>query len=173
MSISKRLTWDARFMKDAYEWAWQSKDPRTKVGAVIVYWDSKDPIAHGYNGLPKGVNDKLEERWVKPLKDEWASHAEHNAICLCARSGRATEGATMFTQGLPCMRCCNTIVNAGIKELVIHRQWVEEEKKINFDLWQARWTNSFTKLTEAGVEMRWFDEVLGVEGVLDGKLIKV
>lgn len=160
-------------MKDAYEWAWQSKDPRTKIGAVIVNRDSPDPIAHGYNGLPAGVNDDIPERWIKPEKDEWTSHAEHNAICLCAASGRATKNAAIYTQGLPCMRCCNTIINSKIKVVVIHEEWIKHEQKIDFGLWEKRYNRSYQKLKEAGLFINVFKGVLGVEGLLDDQLIKV
>jgi dCMP deaminase len=171
--LNRRLPWDARFMKDAYEWSWQSKDPRTKIGAIIVHWDTKVPVINAYNGLARGVNDSIPERWIKPLKTEWTSHAERNAIFLSARYGKATEGTTMFTQGLPCMGCCDAIINSGIKEVVIHNQWLEHEKRINEKLWKERFNNSARKLNEAGVIYRIFDGILGVEGLVDGEIVKV
>lgn len=41
--------WDIRFMKRAQELASWSKDPSTKVGAVIV--KGKHAVAEGYNGI--------------------------------------------------------------------------------------------------------------------------
>lgn len=49
-----------------------------------------------------------------------ASHAEESTITNCARMGVQTKGSIMYmTCGIPCYNCMITIINAGIKELVV------------------------------------------------------
>ena len=52
--------WNKRFLDLAGHVAGWSKDPSTKVGAVIVN-DDKQVLGLGYNGFPRGVHD-CEER---------------------------------------------------------------------------------------------------------------
>ena len=58
--------WDLRFLEMARNAASWSKDPSTKVGAIIVD-DDKRVISVGYNGFPKGVRDdeRLDDRQEK------------------------------------------------------------------------------------------------------------
>ena len=50
--MSDLTKWDERFSRIAYEVATWSKDPGTKVGAVLVL--DRRIIATGYNGFPHG-----------------------------------------------------------------------------------------------------------------------
>ncbi len=56
-------SWDVLFMRRVYEIASKSKDPRTKIGAVLVQ-NGHAPL-EGFNGIPIGVQD-LPERMIKP-----------------------------------------------------------------------------------------------------------
>ena len=53
--------WDIRWMALAQFIATWSKDRGRKVGAVIVGPDN-EIRSTGYNGIPRGVNDDVEER---------------------------------------------------------------------------------------------------------------
>ena len=70
--------WDLRFLEMARNAASWSKDPSTKVGAIIVD-DDKRVISVGYNGFPKGVRDdeRLDDRQEKY---KIIVHAERNAL---------------------------------------------------------------------------------------------
>jgi dCMP deaminase len=166
-------SWDELFMRDVYHIARKSKDPRSKIGAVLVYWEKKDPFSRGYNDFPRKVKDRLPHRWERPEKYFWVKHAEENAILNCARTGRATEGATMFTQGIPCSNCSGDIIQADIVEIVVHSQWQYWEKEFNWAKWGESCKRSEEMLAEAGVKIRVFDQELGLEALLDGKIIKV
>ena len=50
------IGWDYRFLELAQLVSKWSKDPSTKVGAVIVD-KNRRILSVGYNGLPKGVKD--------------------------------------------------------------------------------------------------------------------
>ena len=59
-----------------------SKDPSTKVGAVIVRPDNSIASV-GYNGFPKGFPDE-ESYWNnRDLKYKIVTHAEENALDFC------------------------------------------------------------------------------------------
>lgn len=93
----------------------RSKDPSTKVGAVIVDKTGR-PAAFGYNGFPRGVSDFVE-RWKRPTKYNYVVHAEANAI-LNSR-GRDIDGGTLYiTHWPPCQECSKLIVQSGIRSVV-------------------------------------------------------
>jgi len=75
--------WNVWFMQGVYWVASKSKDPKTKIGALIV----KDTriISTGYNGIPIGVDDNVETRHQRPEKYKWYEHGERNAIYAAAR----------------------------------------------------------------------------------------
>lgn len=166
-------SWDEQFMHDVYWWARRSKDPRTKIGAVLVRWEDKIPISMAYNSFSRKVNDNVPERWERPEKYEWVTHAEDNAVLNCARRGYSSNGCVMYTQGIPCTRCADACVQGGITEVVVHKQWQEYEKKFGWEKWIDSSKRSEQKFAEAGIKIRVFDGVLGMQGVLDGKVIKV
>lgn len=45
-------------------------------------------------------------------------HAEMQALFACARTGRSTRGAKLYTTTFPCHNCCRHIIAAGISEVV-------------------------------------------------------
>lgn len=100
--------WNERFLALAEHIATWSKDPSTKVGAVIV-----DPqrriVATGYNGPPQGVADMLylprERKLMRTL------HAEANAILFAKRD---LTGCTIYVTHHPCAHCAAMIIQAGI-----------------------------------------------------------
>lgn len=101
--------WTNRFMTRAEEVAQWSKDPKHKVGAIIV--DSfNHVISEGYNGPPRLVRDKDlsdSERQLRSL------HAEMNAILHA--QGRNLCGATLYTWPyIPCATCAAMMIQVGI-----------------------------------------------------------
>lgn len=105
--------WDRRMLALAQHIASWSKDPSTKVGAVIA--DSRRRIISvGYNGFPASVRDEgLEDR---ERKYDRIVHAELNAL-LFARG--SVEGATLYVWPMPpCSRCAGPIIQAGIARVV-------------------------------------------------------
>ena len=161
-------TWDVLFMRKVYEIASKSKDPRTKIGAVLVR--DNHAFLEGYNGFAKGVKDLSERYQDKETKYKYVVHAEHNAILIAARFGISTMNSTLYTQGIPCNECTKAVIQAGIKEIVVHAQWPNL-------FTSPKWTDSIgisnIMLEESGITVRWLDSVLGVNGYLDGKIMKV
>jgi len=117
--------WITRFYKLAEEVASWSKDPKAKVGAVLVSPDKRQ-FSYGYNGFPAGVEDdeRLRDRTVKL---NLMVHAELNAL-LNARQN--VTGWTLFVNKAPCVTCACAIAQAGIsavvtKELDLNSSWTE------------------------------------------------
>lgn len=107
--------WDVRFCelaKFVSEW---SKDPRSKVGAVVCSGRGGD-ISIGYNGFPMGVEDSAERLDDQEVKLELVVHAEQNALIA---AGTRAQGSTIYVWGKPiCARCAGAIIQAGVKRVV-------------------------------------------------------
>lgn len=119
--------WDGHFLKMALHQSEMSKDPSTRVGAVIVGPD-KEVVSTGWNGFPRGVKDTTERLSDRDVKMKLVVHAEMNAILNAARRGSALKGCTLYLVatddtglvwgGPPCTRCAVEIIQAGVWEIV-------------------------------------------------------
>jgi len=117
--------WDARFLQMAALVATWSKDPSTKVGAVITR--GKFVISLGFNGHPSGIDDSDARLYDREQKYRTIIHAEMNAI-LSAR--QPLDGCTLYVVPfMPCSNCGSVIVQAGIKRVVTlennNERWIE------------------------------------------------
>lgn len=110
--------WDRRFLDLAKHVSGYSKDPSTKVGAVVVD-DDGNVRTVAYNGFPRGVRDSDERLNNRELKYQYVVHSELNAISHCARIGVPTKGATLVCTHFPCSVCAGAIVQAGFKEVIV------------------------------------------------------
>lgn len=110
-----RTVWDQRFLALAEHVASWSRDPSTKVGAVIVRPD-KTIASVGFNGFPRGMSDDPELYANRELKYSRIVHAEINAIL---HTREALHGYTLYTWPLaPCDRCAVTVIQSGISRVV-------------------------------------------------------
>lgn len=108
--------WDRRFLDLADHVAQWSKDPRTKVGAVIV--DQKNRVVSiGYNGFPRGVDDSDKRYENRALKHKLVAHAERNAL---DNAPLMVEGCTLYVPLMPCNECAKSIVQKGITKVVTY-----------------------------------------------------
>jgi dCMP deaminase len=160
--------WDEYFMRMVYLASYKSKDNRTNIGAVVV-GKEHEILSTGYNSFPRGLNDSVPARFIRPEKYFWFEHAERNAVYNACRSGVSLVGATMYTQAIPCCDCCRGVIQSGIKELVLHTQAVNTFG----DKWYEQGLRSLEMCKECGVEIRYFDKVLGMDYLRDGKILKV
>lgn len=144
--------WDSRWMALAQLVATWSKDRGRKVGAVIVGPD-KEVRSTGFNGIPRGVNDNVEERHDAETGEKylWVSHAERNAIYNAALLGVSTKNCTIYVPWYPCIECAKAIVQAGIARIVCFepdladRNWGRDFEKSLIILGEG---NVVTKLVE-------------------------
>lgn len=135
--------WDIRFLDLAHHVSLWSKDPSTKVGAVVVNND-KQVLSLGYNGFPRGVVDKSSRYNDRELKHKLVAHAERNALDNAFTDVR---GATMYATLCPCNECAKSIIQRGIKRVVAVRfQTRDHMIKFNFDITR-------TMFEEADVEL--------------------
>ena len=104
-------TWDEYFMLIAETVSIRSKDPRTKVGCVIVDGDNRI-VATGYNGMASGV-DESQCDWTGN-KYPYVIHAEANALLFARQS---LSGCSLYTTLYPCSNCAKLICNSGISHV--------------------------------------------------------
>jgi dCMP deaminase len=116
ISVKKIDDWDEYFVIIAEAAKSKSKDIHCPVGAVIVSEDNV-VLTTGFNGLPRGIDDDKEILEDQDEKLKVICHAEQNAIINAARIGIATRGASIYVTKFPCLACCNSIIQAGIKRI--------------------------------------------------------
>lgn len=122
--------WTRYFLDLASRTSMMSKDPNTKVGAVLTNPDRR-VVGMGFNGFPAATPDRpglLEDREAKLAR---MIHAEMNAIL---QAGRDATGATLYVYGFadaPCTRCTAHIIQAGIVHIVVSgaetpKRWLKD-----------------------------------------------
>lgn len=141
--------WHNRFLTLADHVSTWSKDPRTKVGAVVVN-EYKQVIGLGYNGFPRGVFDNVDRYADRETKLLFVAHAEQNALDNCQGNVR---GATLYSTLFPCFHCAKTIIQRGIREIVTRKP---EEKYL---LAPHHFQMSLTMFYEAGIMMTYIEDV--------------
>jgi dCMP deaminase len=137
------------YLREAKTFALRSKDPSTKVGALIL--DNLMGVrAQGWNGAARGCKADTDHRFDRPEKYYWSVHAEQNAIANAARAGIALQGCTMVVTHPPCMVCANLIVQSGIGFVITNTP--SEDFKTR---WQADMDRVKVLFQETGV-LQWF-----------------
>ena len=141
--MKKELKWHKRFLEIAEFISTWSKDPSTKVGAVIAYIDTRI-VSTGYNGFPKNVKDTKARYANRDVKYKIILHAEENAIAYAKRD---LTDCTLYISGLPpCAHCASLIIQSGIKKVVVPKQDIPER-------WLESMNLSKQILKEAGVKL--------------------
>ena len=141
--MKKELKWHKRFLEIAEFISTWSKDPSTKVGAVIADIDNRI-VSTGYNGFPKNVKDTKARYTNRDVKYKIILHAEENAIAYAKRD---LTDCTLYISGLPpCAHCASLIIQSGIKKVVVPKQEIPERWVESMDL-------SKQILKEAGVKL--------------------
>ena len=147
--------WHEHFLRVALACAQKSKDPSTKVGAIIVGPD-RDLRAAGFNGFPRKIRDTPERLNNRKQKLKLVVHAEMNAILAAARVGVPLKGCTMYIAahgdnmvwgGPPCVRCTVELIQTGIEKII---SW---PMKTAPSRWLSDLKQSQELLLEAGVEL--------------------
>jgi dCMP deaminase len=139
------MKWDYRFLDLAEFISSWSKDPSTKVGAVITDKNNRI-ISIGYNGFPQNITDdeRLEDR---DTKYKIIIHGEMNAILF---AGRSLNNCTLYTYPfMPCPRCAGIIIQAGITRIVSYNNMPER--------WQNDFEISKSLFLESSVEVTLYE----------------
>ena len=140
--------WIKRFAEVAKIVASWSKDPSTKVGAVVVNPETNTIVSEGYNGFPRGIVDDIRLQY-RESKYKLTIHAEVNAILNALYNGRSVRNCILIVHGLPvCSDCAKYIIQSGISEV-----WYDSEPK---EQWRESTELALELFSEAGVEVHKF-----------------
>lgn len=140
--------WDHRGMAEAVQKTGYSKDPRRKVGAYISGARNK-PIAWGYNGFPRGIDDSPRRLDCRAAKLKLTAHAERNAL---DNAEIPVVGATLYCTQCPCSECAKTIVQRGVARVVAPEPAADVSS-----YWRQDAAITMVMFTEAGVALEWYD----------------
>lgn len=138
----------------------QSHDARTQCAALIVNLE-EDRLAWGVNHFTAG-SPRIQAR-----KGDFMEHAERAAIYSCARHGVATSGCVMYAPWFACPECARAIILAGIKEVV----GLCMLRDLTAEKWRKPIEIADEMLTDAGVNLRWVNEKMGVTIMFDGRAV--
>jgi dCMP deaminase len=139
--------WDLRFLEMAKLVSSWSKDPSTKVGAVIVNQERR-VISTGYNGFPIGVEDSPGRYADRGTKYRMVLHAETNAILF---SKQNLGGCLLYCTHLPCTQCTAMIIQVGIDRIVSYQPTPEMAER-----WGGDWDLAAEMRKEAYVDLRLY-----------------
>lgn len=124
-----------------------SKDPSTKVGAVVVDKDKRN-VSTGYNGFAKKVKDLPERYLDREFKLKTVLHAEENAILFAKQDLTDME---LYCTLCPCAHCAAVIIQSGISKV---KTW----KTVN-DRWEKDFEITRMLFRETGVIFMELDRV--------------
>lgn len=141
--------WHRRFMEVAELVATWSKDPSTKVGAVVVGAD-REIRSTGYNGVVRGVDDDIPERFERPTKYDFFEHAERNAVYNACLIGASLKGCVIYVTSMPCPDCARAIIQSGIKMVVTRKEKTDANTPTG--TWRDKLVYSEQMFAEAGIE---------------------
>lgn len=119
MTSNAHISWDEYFMSIAILVSLRSKDPSSKVGAVLVK-DHKI-LGTGYNGFPSGCDESRfpwdrevdEKGWIN-TKYPYVIHAEANALMNMVDNVR---GAELYVTLHPCNECAKLLIQGGVSKV--------------------------------------------------------
>ena len=109
--------WDKRFLRVAKEVSSWSKDPSSKIGAVIC--SNRRILSTGYNGFPSSISDNSDRYTNREEKYRYVVHAEMNAIYNATKNGISLQDSTVYVWGLPvCIECAKGIISVGVNNVI-------------------------------------------------------
>lgn len=147
------ISWDGYYLQGAKWAATKSKDPSTKVGAILVSRHNR-VIATGFNGLAPGVEDAEERLQNREVKYALTIHAEENALLSVGRD--EAQGSTLYVWGAPvCERCMSRIIAMGVSRVVYDYDMLLVNVGTH-DKWVQSWKVAKELASEAGVDVGSF-----------------
>jgi dCMP deaminase len=136
--------WDLRFLDGARRVAGWSKDPSTKVGAIMAHNLTHRIQAVGFNGFPAGMSDDPALYADRATKYARIIHAEMNALLHMTEP--VTVDTTLYTWPLPpCDRCMVHMIQAGIRRVVAKTPTAALQER-----WEESYARSAAYLAEVG-----------------------
>lgn len=130
-----------------------SKDPSSKVGAILLAPGSLQILSLGYNGMPRDINESVVKRWERPIKYKYVEHAERNAVYNACRHGTPLEGSIAVVTMYPCCDCARALIQSGCKMVVTTTpDW-------NHPRWGDDFNISHEMFEEAGVRVKLLEKI--------------
>jgi dCMP deaminase len=140
---TSREVWNQRVLRIAHEVASWSKDPKRKVGAVIVSQDFRG-FSLGYNGFPRGIHDLDERLQDNDLRKRLTIHAERNAMDN-ARFG--LRNCAIYSTKYPCHDCAKSIIQCGLTNIIV------PPPDFNHPSWGSSYELAQSLFQEAGIQI--------------------
>lgn len=144
--MNNKNEWDLEFLSLAKRISKRSKDPSTKVGAVIT--NGKRIVSTGYNGLPQKMVDTKDRLDNRELKYRIIIHGEINAILFAQRD--LTDHTLYTWPFMPCSNCASIVIQAGITRVVSLLN--------NNERWKEAFLLTEESFRESGVELVLYTE---------------
>ena len=139
--------WDKRFLILAQMIAQWSKDPSTKVGAVITH--GKRIVSLGFNGFAAGINDLNSRYKNRDFKLAAIIHAENNAIMYAHED---LHDCTIYTWPMPpCSKCAAQIIQVGINRIVSIEPTQAQENR-----WRKSFNISQAMYNDVGIDIVFY-----------------
>lgn len=142
--------WDRRYVGLAQHVAGWSKDPSTKVGAVLVR-PNNSVASTGFNGFPPGHDDSPELYADRGYKYQHVVHSEVNALNFL---GSPAEGFTLYTSFPCCPNCMEAAGKAGVKRVAFPPLPTIDKDPAWVDFWTRQIQDSLNVASEYGIEVR-------------------
>lgn len=140
------LKWERRYLDLAKLISTWSKDPSTKVGAVIIGPD-RAVISIGFNGFPRKMPDTPDLYLNRDEKYSRIIHGEINALLQV--KGGVPKGSTLYTYPfMPCDRCVVQFLQAGVMSYVAPMTTPEQQER-----WGASFERTTRYIRECGAEL--------------------
>jgi dCMP deaminase len=142
--------WDLRYLQLAKEVSSWSKDPSTQIGAIAVGTKGQ-VLSQGYNGFPRGIEDRVAYYEDRETKYKYVVHAEMNVIYNATYNGVSLDGSTLYVTGLPvCSDCAKGIIQVGIRRVVMIEQNVPQK-------WIESWKTTASMFEQANIDWEFIN----------------
>ena len=141
-----RPSWNDHFLAQAFITSLRSPDAQTKCGCLLVDRDNKIILGQGYNGFPRGLDDKELPR-TRPDKYPWMIHAEVNAILNCCQR---PKNSIAYITTAPCFNCLLLMWQAGVKEIIYAKNGPKPNMIDNAEY--RKLTTKFIEMSEIKIE---------------------
>lgn len=124
-----------------------SKDPSTKVGAILLAPESLQVLSLGYNGMPRGIDEADPSRWERPTKYAFVEHAERNCLYNACRLGTPIQGAICVVTLFPCVECTRALIQSGVATIVAPEPESPDPR------WAESWKLARAMMEESGTTL--------------------
>ncbi len=135
-----------------------SDDSATHIGAAITQ-DDMNEFYCATNMITQMRRKDIQPCMLRhPAKKRFIKHAEHNIFVEARKQNIQIEGATIYSNGFPCMDCAELLTKNKIGRLVFHKDMVlRTPKDEKSNLYEA-----YEHLNKNYINMHYYEGTLGV-----------